>query len=95
MGWRGRRALWGGLLRLKFTATTPLRVPEPSDDSPITPVPFADRYPDIPISDLFVADHTPPDETRIEVRAFCALQAWLARGFGPMHKGLPPVDANP
>jgi arachidonate 15-lipoxygenase len=95
LSWTARRAFWGALLRLKFSATTPLRVPEPSDDWPITPVPFADRYPDIPISGLFVADHTPPDETRIEVRAFCALQAWLARRFGPMHTGLPPVDANP
>jgi Lipoxygenase len=95
-GWTARRTFWGALLRLKFSATAPLRVPEPSDDSwPISPVPFADRYPDIPIAGLYVADHAPPDETRLEVRLFCAFQARLARGFSPMQSGLAPVDADP
>ena len=96
VGWRARRAFWGALLRLKFSATTPLVVPMPADDArSIVPVPFRERYPDIPIEGVYVADHAPADETDVKVRLFCALQAWLARRFAPMQPGVPPVDADP
>jgi len=93
--WTARHRFWGGLLRLKFSQTKPLSVPEPTAAVPIAPVPFAHRYPDIPISGVFVADHAPADERDLKVRLFCALQAWLERRFGPMQGGLPPVAADP
>jgi arachidonate 15-lipoxygenase len=94
--WRARRAFWGALSRLKFSATKPLTVPKPTADvRSIVPVPFHDRYPDIPITGVYVADHAPADESDVKVRLFCALQAWLARTFSPMQPGVPPVDADP
>lgn len=96
VGWKARRAFWGALSRLKFSATAPLTVPSPIDDPrSIVPVPFRDRYPDIPIDGVYVADHAPADETDVKVRLFCALQAWLTRRFAPMQPGVPPVDADP
>jgi Lipoxygenase len=96
LGWKARRAFWGALSRLKFTATKPLTVPRPTDGArSIAPVPFNDRYPDIPIEGVYVADHAPADETDVKVRLFCALQAWLAHTFAPMQPGVPPVDADP
>ena len=55
-------------------------MPRPTDDArSIVPVPFRERYPDIPIEGVYVADHAPADETDVKVRLFCALQAWLDR----------------
>lgn len=96
VAWNARRAVWGALSRLKFSATKPLVVPRPSDDGrSIVPIPFRDRYPDIPIDGLYVADHAPADETDVKVRLFCAFQDWLTRSFGPGQPGVAPVDADP
>jgi hypothetical protein len=94
-GWRLRRGVWNLMVRFKFRMAKPLVVPIPSDQPPLTAVPFAQGFPDIPIAGLVVADHVPADENEPLVMLFVRFQSWLNRVFPPRVPGLPPIDADP
>ncbi len=94
-GWRLRRGVWNLLVRFKFRAAKPLVVPIPSDQPPLTVVPFTQGFPDIPIAGLVVADHVPEDEYEPLVMLFVRVQSWLNRVFPPRVPDLPPIDADP
>ena len=95
-GWRLRRGVWNLLVRFKFQQAKPFVVPIPSDQPPLTAVPFSQGYPDIPIAGLVVADHVPRDEENLAAfMLFMRFQSWLHRVFPPQVAGLPPIDADP
>ncbi len=59
-----QEAFWNLLSRLKFSATKRSRCPGPPTILVLSPRPRShERYPDIPISSVCVADHVPDDET--------------------------------
>jgi hypothetical protein len=94
--WRLRRAFWNALLIFKFRHAKPLIVPVPrAGDRSIVPVPFAAKFPRIPISGIVVADHVPSDEAQTPALRFCQLQAALYGVYSPMQRGLPSIDADP
>ena len=94
--WKVRCAFWNVLLAVKFKAAKPLVVSPPGgDNQPVTAVPFASRYPDIPIAGIFVAGRVPDDESNRWALLFCKVQAWLARVFSPMEAHSPPISTDP
>ena len=94
-GWRLRRGVWNLLVRFKFHEAKALFVPKPSDQPPLTAVPFSQGFPDVPIAGLFVADQVPDDEYEARVMLFVRFQSWLNRVFPPRVAGLPAIDADP
>ena len=88
-------AFWNWLLALKFRHAKPRIIPVPEGgERPIEPVPFATRFPHVPIEGIAVADHVPPDEAQRAALMFCRLQSFLNRVLSPMQRGLPPVAGD-
>lgn len=79
----------------KFRHNRPLTIPVPRAESPIVPVPIESKFSDLAIPGIYVASSIPRDERQTAALLFCRLQAWLARTFSPMQKGLARVDADP
>lgn len=91
-----RRTFWNLITILKFRTNRRRKVPVPvAEGRRIRPIPLRERYPAIPIDDILVADHVPPDEARRLPLAFCRFQPTLTRVFSPMQAGMPPVPADP
>ena len=94
--WPLRRAFWNVLAVVKFRANKPAVIPVPADgDRRIDAVSFASQFPPIPITNIRVADHVPPDEASKLKYAFYKLQVALYKLFSPMQAGLPSIDADP
>ena len=93
--WRWRRRFWNALTSFKFVVAKPLRVPVPKDRTPVIPVPFTRKFPDIPIAGLVVADRFPADEFNRLVFTFVRFEEWLSRAFSLARPGLPPIDEDP
>jgi hypothetical protein len=96
-GWRLRRGFWNGLAVLKFHGQKAALIPPgTADPRPVQLVPFASRYPDIPIDGVVVADHIPSDESDTPKRLFTRFQHRLVQRYSPMREGLPsiPTDAD-
>jgi Lipoxygenase len=94
--WRLRRLFWNFLAVIKFRANRPAHIPVPTDsDRAIRVVSLAERFPQIPIRNIRVADHVPTDEASPLNHAFYDLQVALYRLFPPMQSGLPPIAADP
>ena len=96
MIWTVRRTFWNLLSAAKFVANRSRRATVPERDRRlVVPIPLSERYRDIPISDIPVANHVPPDErVRFSLR-FCKFQAVLFRRFPPTQGQLPQIDPDP
>lgn len=94
--WPLRRAFWNFLAVVKFRSNKPAVIPLPADgDRRIEAVSLASQFPGIPIPNIRVADHVPPDEASKLKYLFYKLQVALYRLFSPMQAGLPSIDADP
>ncbi len=93
--WFLRKLVWNQLAVLKFRSSKPDVIPVPKDgDKPIKAVSLASQFPGIPISNILVADHIPPDEAAPTKLRFYDFQVAMYRLFSPMQPGLPPIDAD-
>ncbi len=94
--WSVRRAFWNLVTVGKFRGNSPQPVPKPVPAlRSVRMIPMNERYPEIPITTIPVADHVPDDE-RDRFRLWvCKVQASLYWAFPPKKKGLRPIDANP
>jgi hypothetical protein len=91
--WTRRRGFWNGLATFKYRHQKPSRIPVPTGAArPVQLVPFASRYPEIPIDGVLVGDHVPDDEAEKVKTAFSRLQGLLDHWYPPMEDGLPPVQ---
>jgi Lipoxygenase len=94
--WKLKSLFWNWLLVQKFQFSKPRRVPIPTDTAcKIRRIPLVQRYPSIPISNIFVADHIPADETERARLIFCKVEALLYRVFPPKEPNLASIDADP
>jgi Lipoxygenase len=94
--WKLKNLFWNWLIVLKFRFNKPRRAPVPTDTTwQIRRIPLVQRYPEIPISNILVADRIPPDETERMPLLFVRFQAFLYRVFPPGVPGLPSIDADP
>jgi arachidonate 15-lipoxygenase len=94
--WKTRKTVWDGLGILKFRGAKPAVIPIPRDDpKKLSGVPFVSQLPNIPISNILVADRVPDDEASFLKRKAYDLQVGLYGTFGPMQDDLPPIEADP
>jgi Lipoxygenase len=94
--WKLKSLFWNWLTVRKFRFNKPRRVPVPTDTAwELRRIPLVQRYPSIPISNIPVADHIPPDETERLPLMFVRFQAFLYRFFPPKESGLPSIDSDP
>jgi hypothetical protein len=94
--WKLKNLFWNWFIDQKFRASKPRRVPVPTDTNwKIRRMPLVERYPSIPISNIPVADHIPPDETERLRLIFCKAQARLYRILPPSEPNLPSIDSDP
>lgn len=93
--WFLRRTFWNRFMIFKFRHNRPLTIPVPAAEAPIGQVPIQDKFPDVVIPSVFVAERIPRDERQRAGLLFCKLQAWLNRRFSPMHPGVGEVDEQP
>jgi arachidonate 15-lipoxygenase len=93
--WFLRRTFWNRLMIFKFRHNRVLTIPVPAPEGPIGLVPIAQKFPDVVIPSVLVAERIPRDERQRLGLAFCRLQAWLNRRFSPMQPGVGEVDAEP
>src|SRR5438270_2542252 len=94
--WKLKSLFWNWLLVQKFQFSKPRHVPIPTDTAcKIRRIPLVQRYPSIPISNIFVADHIPADETERARLIFCKVEALLYRVFPPKEPNLASIDADP
>lgn len=82
--WTIRKSCWNFVAALKYRRNHPKSVDrvEPTS-SPLQLVPLAAVYPEIPITDVLIADHPPPDEIRAEGRFLARVLAWFAPTIFP------------
>lgn len=94
--WKLKELIWNWLIVRKFRSSTPRRVPVPTDTTPkVQRIPLVERYPSIPISNIFVGKHIPADENE-RIRLFaCKVQAQLYRLIPPKKRGLSSIDPDP
>jgi hypothetical protein len=93
--WLLRRTFWNRFMIFKFRHNRPLTIPVPVPEPIIDQVPIAEKFPDVVIPSIYVAERIPRDERQTVGLLFCKLQAWLNRRFSPMHPGAGEVDAKP
>ncbi len=93
--WACTQRIWNGVSRFKFLAAEPLHVEEPTDGERVREMAFADRYPDIPIDGLVVADHFPKNELDPIVLKFIEIEERFAHRFPPAADGLQPISPDP
>lgn len=94
--WALKKRFWNWLLVQKFRFNTPRRIPKPTGGGRAIPrVPLIERYPSIPIKNIFVADYIPRDEKKWSSLAFTKMQFWLYRHFPPKVPGLPSIAPDP
>ena len=94
--WEMRRQFWNALAIRKFAGNRPAVIPIPRDDGQrIKTVSFASQFRGIPIPNIRVADHVPPDEAQpLKVR-FYKFQVAMYTILPAMQSDLPPIDADP
>ncbi|MEA2702142.1 MAG: arachidonate 15-lipoxygenase [Actinomycetota bacterium] len=93
--WTLRRFFWNWLLLQRFKANKPRRAPLPTDDDrKLGTKALGDRYPGIPIPNVQVADHVPPDELLRFKLWFTGVQADLGKVFHQNQPNLPPVGPD-
>ena len=93
--WPLRRGISNFLTLTKFR-NEPAVIPVPTDAGPpVTAVPIAAKFPDLPIDGLVVADHVPADETRLKNLAFSSLQRHVYQLLPPVKAGAPAVPDDP
>ena len=81
--WRLRRAFWNWLVTFKYRHNKPKVVPPPvPEEQPIIPVPFAAKFPRIPIDGIVVADHVPRTRPRPCTSGFASCRPGST---GPFH----------
>lgn len=94
--WRLKSLFWNWLTVRKFHFNKPRHIPVPTDTAwQIRRIPFVQKYSEIPISNIPVADHIPPDETKRLPLLFIKFQVFLYRVFPPEEPGLPSIDSDP
>jgi arachidonate 15-lipoxygenase len=94
--WKTRKAVWDRLGLLKFRAAKPAVIPVPTDDPrKLVVVPLASKLPNIPITNILVADHVPEDESSLTKTGAYDVQVGLYTAFGAMQDDLPSIDADP
>ncbi|MFY0583989.1 lipoxygenase family protein [Cystobacter fuscus] len=81
---------------IKYRGNKPTSIPVPRPSRrKLQAVSLSSRMPEIPISNLLIADHVPPDElSRLKQLVYDA-QRKLQRLLPPMREGLPPIDDDP
>jgi hypothetical protein len=91
-----RTSFWNQIAIRKFLANRPAVIPQPTDNGRvIQTVSFASQFPEIPISNIQVADHVPADEASQLKYYFYEFQVGMYSLFPPMQPGLPSIDADP
>jgi hypothetical protein len=94
--WKLKNIFWNWLTIRKFRFNKPRHIPVPTDTAwKIRRIPLVWRYPEIPISNISVADHIPPDERERIPLAFIGFQTFLYRVFPPKGSDLPSIDSDP
>jgi hypothetical protein len=94
--WALRKGFWNRLATTKFASNKPATIPVPRDaGQSIRAVSLASKFPDIPISNILVADHVPADEAEPLKVLFYKFQVGMYTAFPAMQAGLPPIDADP
>jgi arachidonate 15-lipoxygenase len=93
--WFLRRNFWNRFMIFKFRHNRPLTIPVPAPEPIIGQVPIVEKFPDVSIPSILVAERIPRDERQRLGLAFCKLQAWLNRRLSLMHPGVGEVDAQP
>src|SRR3989442_10070644 len=87
---------WTSTERLKFRSTRPPVIQSPGKDPQnLKQVAFASQFPDIPISNILVADRVPADEASLLKFYFYKFQVGMYSLFSPMQSGLPQIDSDP
>ncbi|MFT7597902.1 MAG: hypothetical protein ACI8TP_000822 [Acidimicrobiales bacterium] len=95
--WVLRRAFWNRLATLKFGGQKATVIPEPSSDGRwVKLMPLGQKYPELTVGGVVVADHVPRDEAEPLKQKVTRLQAVGVRRVSPMQPGLPsvPPDAD-
>lgn len=98
--WALRKSFWNNLARLKFLGSRPQSFPIPRAARKILPIDFRDRFPNIPIRNIKVADRIPWDEMRGRnffrdwphkwlMRFFTRFQVGMYRLLAPMQPNSP------
>src|SRR5213593_2582468 len=94
--WPLRRRFWNFIATLKFRSNKPAVIQIPGEDpQKLKPVAFASQFPDIPISNILVADRVPADEASLLKFYFYKFQVGMYSLFSPMQSGLPQIDSDP
>jgi hypothetical protein len=94
--WTLRKRFWNWIATFKFRSSKPVVIPLPHDEGrKLQAVSLASQYPNIPISNILVADHVPQDEAEPAKYYFYLFQVALYRFFSPMQPALRPIDKNP
>ena len=94
--WLLRIKVWNKFLIVKFKGNKPEDIPLPkTGQAKIKHLPLNEKYPDLPIQNVKVADHVPDDEASFIKHTFVEGQLCLNDLASQMQEGLPQIDANP
>ncbi|NMO22971.1 hypothetical protein HPC49_45580 [Pyxidicoccus fallax] len=97
--WLIKKKFWNWVTTRKFSSNKVVQVPVPRESKRrLELVRLSSLIPDIPISNVWLADHIPEDERSLRTRmqqSVLDVQRRLLRLLPPMEEGLPPIDDDP
>ena len=91
LGWRIRRGFWNWISTSKFRGNKPAEIPIPTDETKLRAVGLSTLVPELPISNIRVADKVPADEVSRLKEFVYKVQVGLYGRYPAMQEGLPAI----
>ncbi len=96
LAWMIRKGVWNFVAKKKYEAINPKEISKVvRTPFQLKLIPLQQAYPDIPITDLYIAERPPQDEEQSDEEATMQRLVRLAKFLSPMQAGRPGISVDP